>query len=138
MTWTLWVPSPQFQVTDPPGATVTSVGPKAVLAIVTSAAFAVAGRRLSALAARAAMTTWRKDMAAKLGRRRWQPPSSIRRRTLAPRTRRGAPGGNAGRPGVAPAIADSSWAPGPEAPAGRPGGGAPGPAAQTSNVRLVD
>src|SRR3954447_21115305 len=88
MTWTLWVPSPQFQVTDPPGATVTSVGPKAVLAIVTSAAFAVAGRRLSALAARATMTTWRKDMAAKLGRRRWEPTSAIRRRASAPRRRR--------------------------------------------------
>src|SRR4051812_29629024 len=93
MTWTLWVPSPQFQVTDPPGATVTSVGPKAVLAIVTSAAFAVAGRKLRALGARAAITRWGRDMAARLGRRRWHPPASIRRRTPAPRTRRGAPGG---------------------------------------------
>src|SRR4051812_26014662 len=83
ITWTLWVPSPQFQVTDPPGATVTSAGPKALLAMVTSAAFAVAGRRMRAPAARAATATWRKDMAAKLGRRRWEPPSSIRRRTLA-------------------------------------------------------
>src|SRR3954454_13027317 len=65
VTWTLCVPSPQFQVTDSPGATVTSEGPKALLAMVTLAAFAVAGRRLRAPAARAAAATWRKNMVGK-------------------------------------------------------------------------
>src|SRR4051794_41848140 len=50
--------------------------------MVTLAAFAVAGTRLRAPAVRAVAARWRKDMAPKLRRRRWQPPSSIRRRTL--------------------------------------------------------
>src|SRR5436309_3300404 len=84
VTWTLWGPLAQFQVTASPGATLTA-GPKDLPTIetVAGAAEAVAG----AAAARASEITRagvRRGMGRNLGRWASQPPSAIRPKTAAP------------------------------------------------------
>src|SRR3954466_6358390 len=84
MTWTLWGPLFQFQVTESPGATLTAVGPKDLPTMLTvAAAEAVAGRSAARVSA-VTMARVRRGMTRNLGRRRWQPPCGIRPKTDRP------------------------------------------------------
>src|SRR3954447_12705752 len=80
-TRTLWGPLCQCQVTESPGATVTSVGPKDLPTMFTVAAAEAAAGSTAARESAISRARMRRGMTGNLGRLGWQPPWGIRPRT---------------------------------------------------------